>query len=113
MYKYPYGNYSIKLVTRDSNCYNSVSSKVYNISIIQKYPTKVIIDTPAMVKNGSVLSVRVYVTYKDSNILKTVNDGNVSVVINNQKYDAYVVNGKAILSYNVPSQNKVYTIYAT
>ena len=113
MYKYPFGNYTIKLVTRDSNCYNSASSRVYNINIIQKYPTKVIIDTPAMVKNGSILSVRVYVTYKDNNILKTVNDGNVSVVINNQKYDAYVVNGKAIMSYNVPSQNKVYTINAT
>ena len=113
MYKYPFGNYTIKLVTRDSNCYNSASSRVYNISIIQKYPTKVIIDTPAMVKNGSILSVRVYVTYKDNNILKTVNDGNLSVVINNQKYDAYVVNGKAIMSYNVPSQNKVYTINAT
>ena len=113
MYKYPFGNYSIKLVTRDSNCYNSVSSKVYSISIIQKYPTKVIIDTPAMVKDASVLSVRVYVTYKDNNILKTVNDGNVSVEINNQTLDAYVVNGKAIMSYNVPSQNKVYTIKAT
>ena len=113
MYKYPYGNYSIKLVTKDNNCYNSASSGIFNISIVKKYPTSVIIDTPLKARNVSVLSVRVYVTYKDNSILKTVDDGSVSVILNNRTLTANVKNGKAILSYALPAANGVYTIKAT
>lgn len=73
----------------------------------------VIIDTPQKAKNGSNVDIRVYVTYKESDILKTINDGSVKVKINNQTLTSNVKYGKAIIAYKLPSKIGNYSISAS
>lgn len=72
----------------------------------------VIIDTPQKAKNASQMDLRVYVTYKDSSILKTINEGTVKIKINNQTLTSNVKNGKSIVSYKLPNKVGTYTINA-
>ena len=72
----------------------------------------VIIDTPLKAKNASQMNIRIYITYKNSSILKTINQGTVKVYIANQTLTSNVKYGKAIISHKLPSKLGNYTIIA-
>lgn len=110
---YSNGKYNIKLNMLGNNAYTSVNSSAYTINITDKYYTKVIIDTPQKAKNGSTLSIRAYVTYKDTSILKTINQGKIIININNKTLTSNIENGKAVISYKLPSTTGKYVIKAS
>lgn len=108
--QYKKGSHTLQLKLRSDNAYNSSASPLYNIELTKKYPTKIIIDTPQKAKNASQINLRVYVTYDENSILKTINTGRVSIKINNQVLTSNVNYGKAVISYKLPSKTGTYNI---
>ena len=116
--KFPLGNYktgmhTIQVALHGNNEYGAFQSTRYPLNITQKYPTKIIIDTPLKAKNASTLTLRGYVTYNDSNILKTIHKGKITFTINNQTLTSDVHNGKAVISFKLPGKIGNYPITAT
>lgn len=107
---YPKGIHNLQLKLRTTYAYNSSASQLYKISLTEKYPTKIIIDTPQKAQNASQSDIRIYVTYANQSLLKTVNQGRVIVKINNNTLTSRVNYGKAIISYKLPSKVDTYLI---
>lgn len=104
--------HTLQIKTRTDYAYNSSSSKVYERNITEKYQTKIIIDTPQKAKNASQTNIRIYVTYANASILKTVNQGKIILKINGNTATSKVSYGKAIISYQLPSKVGTYSISA-
>ena len=102
------GNNNLSISYSGNNDYigNIVYStfKVYNL-------VNVIIDTPQKANNGSKIDLRVYVTY-DPSVLKTINNGKVTLKVNGQTLTSNVMYGKAIISYYLPNRTGTYLISA-
>ncbi|WP_323735722.1 Ig-like domain repeat protein [Methanosphaera sp. ISO3-F5] len=110
--QYKKGSHTIQLRLRSDSAYASSSSTLYTINLREKYDSNIIIDTPQKAKADSQTKLRIYVTYDDQSIPKTVNDGNIVLKINGQSLSSKVTYGKAIISYKLPSKTGEYTITA-
>lgn len=110
--QYKKGAHTVQLKLRGDNAYSSSSSTLYNINLREKYQTKIIIDTPQKAKNASQTNLRFYVTYDNNSILKTINQGKITVKINNEVLTSDVNNGKAIISHKLPNKIGTYDINA-
>lgn len=110
---YNVGIHTIQLSLKGNREYGAFQSQRYPLNITQKYPTRLILDTPLKARTASTLSLRGYVIYNDLNIHKTINKGTIIFKINNQNVSSNVHNGKAILSYRLPNTNGNYVITAT
>ncbi|RAP50729.1 MAG: hypothetical protein BZ136_00765 [Methanosphaera sp. rholeuAM74] len=110
---YSYTKHNLQLQLVSSAAYKSAKSANYTLMITPKYYTKVEIDTPKKTPANSNLSLRVYVTYNDTSKLRTINDGQIVVTINNQTLKANVRYGKAVINYKTPNKNATYTIIAS
>ena len=108
--QYSKSTHKIQLKLREDASYKSSTSPLYTIKLSEKDYTKIIIDTPSKAKNASTLSLRIYVTYNNQSILKTINKGHVNIKINNQNLTSNIRYGKAVLNYKLPNKTGTYNI---
>ena len=108
--RYSKSTHKIQLKIRENNAYKSSKSPLYTIKLSKKDYTRVIIDTPMKAKTSSTLSLRIYVTYNNQSILKTINKGYVNIKINNQNLTSNIKYGKTVINYKLPNKTGTYKI---